>query len=104
MSRDQSYVLNKIIDSYREVNHWQIQHIHKGIKQADDGRFATKIQVKRALAKWRKRFDIPRRPGVGRTLFKFNKDRGVGRGVRRGGVRGGRRLGGSVRGRKSHRQ
>ncbi|MBI4218096.1 MAG: ribbon-helix-helix protein, CopG family, partial [Elusimicrobia bacterium] len=40
VDRDRSYVLNEAIDNYLEVHAWQIDHIQKGVRQADRGQFA----------------------------------------------------------------
>ena len=54
LDRDRSYVLNEAIDAYLEVHQWQIQHIRKGIRQADAGKFASKAEVAAAFKRWRK--------------------------------------------------
>ena len=54
MDRDRSYVLNEAIDNYLEVHAWQIEHIRKGLRQADSGQFAKDSEVTAAFAKWRK--------------------------------------------------
>ena len=52
--RDRSYVLNEAIDAYLDVHHWQIEHIKKGLRQAEAGQFAAEKEVARAFAKWRR--------------------------------------------------
>ncbi|OGR87846.1 MAG: CopG family transcriptional regulator [Elusimicrobia bacterium RIFCSPLOWO2_01_FULL_60_11] len=52
LDRDRSYVLNEAIDSYLEAHHWQVEHIRKGIRQADAGHFAKDSEVSAAFAKW----------------------------------------------------
>ncbi len=54
LDRDRSYILNEAIESYLEVYSWQVEHIQEGLRQADNGEFATKEQVATAFAKWRK--------------------------------------------------
>ena len=40
IDRDRSYVLNEAIDNYLEAHAWQLEHIYKGVRQADSGHFA----------------------------------------------------------------
>ncbi len=54
LDRDRSYLLNEAIDAYLEVHQWQIEHIQKGIRQADDGEFASDAEVAAAFARLRK--------------------------------------------------
>ena len=49
-----SYVLNEAVENYLDVRHWQIEHIKKGLRQAEQGHFAKDKDVKAAFAKWRK--------------------------------------------------
>ena len=52
--RDRSYVLKEAIDAYLDVHHWQIEHIKKGLRQAEAGQFAAEKEVARAFARWRR--------------------------------------------------
>ena len=52
--RDRSYVLNEAIDAYLDTHLWQIEHINKGLRQAEAGHFATEKEVERAFARWRR--------------------------------------------------
>jgi predicted transcriptional regulator len=52
--RDRSYVLNEAIDAYLDAHQWQIEHIKKGLRQAEAGQFATEKEVARAFARWRR--------------------------------------------------
>jgi len=54
MDRDRSYILNEAIDAYIEVHQWQIEHIQKGLRQANAGKFATKAEVAAAFKRRRK--------------------------------------------------
>lgn len=51
--RDRSYILNEAIDAYLDVQQWQIEHIRKGLRQANAGQFATEAEMKAALARRR---------------------------------------------------
>jgi len=52
--RDRTYVLNEAIDAYLDVHQWQIEHIQKGIRQADAGEFASDTEVAAAFSRWRR--------------------------------------------------
>jgi predicted transcriptional regulator len=52
--RDRSYIINEAITTYLDAHTWQIEHIKKGLRQADREEFATAAEVKRAMARWRK--------------------------------------------------
>jgi predicted transcriptional regulator len=52
--RDRSYVLNEAIDAYLDVHAWQIEHIKKGLRQAEAGEIASDKEVAKAFARWRR--------------------------------------------------
>lgn len=52
--RDRSYVLNQAIDAYLDVYQWQIEHIQRGLREADAGEFATEAEVAAAFSRRRK--------------------------------------------------
>ena len=54
MDRDRSYILNEAITAYLDAHEWQIEHIKKGLRQADAGKFASQKEVARAMARWRR--------------------------------------------------
>jgi predicted transcriptional regulator len=51
-TRDRTFLLNEAVDAYLEVQRWQIEHIQKGLRQADAGMGADHEEVR---AKWRRR-------------------------------------------------
>jgi RHH-type transcriptional regulator, rel operon repressor / antitoxin RelB len=51
LDRDRSYVLNEAIDAYLDVHQWQIEHIRKGLRQANAGDFATETEMKAAFTR-----------------------------------------------------
>jgi predicted transcriptional regulator len=51
--RDRSFIINEAIDNYLDVYNWQIEHIKKGLKQADNGEFATEDDVKKTFASFK---------------------------------------------------
>ena len=54
VDRDRSYILNEAIAAYLDAHEWQIEHIKKGVRQADAGKFATEKDVNAAMARWRR--------------------------------------------------
>ncbi len=50
---DRSELVKQAIDAYLKNYQWQVNHILKGIQQADTGQFATEEEVAQAFAKWR---------------------------------------------------
>jgi predicted transcriptional regulator len=54
IDRDRSYVLNEAVKAYVDAHQWQVEHIMRGVKQADAGKFASEAEVKKAFARWRK--------------------------------------------------
>lgn len=46
--------MSKETITFRQVYSWQVEHIQQGLRQADNGEFATKEKVATAFAKWRK--------------------------------------------------
>jgi predicted transcriptional regulator len=51
--RDRTFVINEAIETYLEINKWQLEHIKKSLAQADQGKFAQASEVDKALKKWR---------------------------------------------------
>lgn len=51
--RDRTFVINEAIESYLEVNKWQIGHIKASLEQADSEVFSTDTDVEKVLKKWR---------------------------------------------------
>jgi predicted transcriptional regulator len=54
IDRDRSYVLNEAVKAYVDAHQWQVEHIMRGVKQADAGKFASDAEVKEAFARWHK--------------------------------------------------
>lgn len=55
LDRDRSYLLNEAVESYLEVQQWQVEQIREGIRQADRGKLMDHSEVKRMAARWRRR-------------------------------------------------
>jgi predicted transcriptional regulator len=53
--RTKSFLAVEAIQSYLELEAWQVEEIKKGIAEADTGDFASDAEVDAVLAKWRGR-------------------------------------------------
>ena len=51
--RTKSFLALEAIQSYLELEAWQIEEIKKGVAEADAGDFATDAEVDAVFAKWR---------------------------------------------------
>jgi predicted transcriptional regulator len=55
LDRDRSYLLNEAVTAYLDVQHWQIQQIKAGVRQADAGTLIDHAEVKMTMARKRRR-------------------------------------------------
>ncbi len=55
LDRDRSHVVNEALATYVETHRWQIQHIRQGLREADGGRFASEKDVKKVIARLRRK-------------------------------------------------
>jgi len=53
MDRSRSWIAAKAIETYVELNAWQIAQINAGIAEADRGEFASDEDVEAVFAKYR---------------------------------------------------
>lgn len=60
MDRSRSWIAAKAIESYVELNAWQIAKIKEGIAQADRGEFATEAELDEIEAELQARIDAAR--------------------------------------------
>ena len=51
-SRSRSFLISEAITAYVEEQAWQIEAIKEGVKQADQGKFATDDKVRKTFAKF----------------------------------------------------
>lgn len=51
LDRDRSYILNEAIDAYLDVHQWQLEHIRRGLRQANAGQFATEAEMKAVFSR-----------------------------------------------------
>jgi RHH-type transcriptional regulator, rel operon repressor / antitoxin RelB len=54
LDRDRSYIINEAIEAYLDVQRWQMEHIRKGLRQADAGEFAAEAEMKTTFSRRRK--------------------------------------------------
>lgn len=51
-ARSRSFLINAAIKAYVDDQAWQIEAIKEGIKQADQGKFASNDKVRKTFAKF----------------------------------------------------
>ena len=51
-SRSRSFLISEAIRAYVEEQAWQIEAIKVGVKQADQGKFASREKVSKTFAKY----------------------------------------------------
>ena len=51
--RSRSWLATKAIETYVELNAWQVEQIKAGLAEADRGEFATEQEVEAVFAKYR---------------------------------------------------
>ena len=52
LNRSKSFIAAEAIEAYVSEQQRQIEAILQGIKEADEGRFATPKQMKKTIARW----------------------------------------------------
>jgi len=55
LDRDRSHVVNEALAAYVETHRWQVQHIRQGLREADAGKFASEKDVKKTIARLRRK-------------------------------------------------
>ena len=55
LDRDRSYLLTEAVTAYLDVHQWHIEQIKAGIRQADAGQLLDHAQVRKNLARRRRR-------------------------------------------------
>ncbi|GHV48807.1 hypothetical protein FACS1894204_13210 [Synergistales bacterium] len=51
--RDRSYIINEALNSYIDLQEWQMSEIEKGLTELDRGEFLSDEEVEAAFARWR---------------------------------------------------
>ena len=52
-SQDRASLIGAAVDGYLALNRWQAAHVAEGLRQADDGHFASDAEVATAFSRWR---------------------------------------------------
>jgi predicted transcriptional regulator len=55
LDRDRSYVVKEALADYVETHRWQIEHIQRGLREANAGRFVPERAMKRAIERLRRK-------------------------------------------------
>ena len=55
LERDRSYLLNEAVSAYLDVQQWHIDQIKAGLRQADAGKLIDHAEVKKSIARRRRR-------------------------------------------------
>ena len=55
LDRDRTYVVNQALEAYIGIHQWQLGHIRQGLREANAGKFASAAEVKRVIARLRKK-------------------------------------------------
>ena len=55
LDRDRSYVVKEALAAYVETHQWQIEHIQRGLREANAGKFVAERAVKRAIVRLRRK-------------------------------------------------
>jgi predicted transcriptional regulator len=55
LDRDRSYVVNEALATYIETHQWQIEHIRRGLREAEAGKFVPGAQAKKVIDGLRRR-------------------------------------------------
>jgi predicted transcriptional regulator len=55
LDRDKSYVVNDALAAYVETHRWQAEHIRQGLREAEAGKFVAEKDVKKVLARLRRK-------------------------------------------------
>ena len=54
MERDRSYLLNEAVETYLEINRYQVELIQKGLDAARKGDFVDHNQVRKMISRMRR--------------------------------------------------
>jgi len=55
LDRDRSYVVNEALAMYIETHQWQIEHIRRGLREAEAGKFIPDAQAKKVIDRLRRK-------------------------------------------------
>jgi predicted transcriptional regulator len=55
LGRDRGHVVNEALATYVETHRWQVEHIRRGLREAEAGKFVTGSNVKKVIARLRRK-------------------------------------------------
>ena len=55
LDRDRTYLLNEAVTAYLDVQHWHVQQIRAGLRQAEDAKLVDHFDAKKSARRWRNR-------------------------------------------------
>lgn len=55
LDRDRSHVVNDALAAYVETHRWQVEHIRRGLREAEAGKFVAERDVKKVIARLRRK-------------------------------------------------
>ena len=55
LDRDRSYVINEALAAYIEMHRWQVEHIRRGLSEAEAGNLVDDREVKRVINRLRRK-------------------------------------------------
>ena len=55
LDRDRSYVVNQALAAYVETHRWQVEHIQKGLREANAGKFVSQANLNKVIARLRRK-------------------------------------------------
>lgn len=55
LDRDRSHVVNEALAAYVETHRWHVRHIRQGLREVEAGKFVSDKDVKRVLARLRRK-------------------------------------------------
>lgn len=55
LDRDRSYVVNQALATYVDMHRWQIEHIRRGLREAEAGKFVAEASAGKVLDRLRRK-------------------------------------------------
>jgi len=55
LDRDRCYVVNQALAAYVETHRWRVEHIQKGLREANAGKFVSQANVNKVIARLRRK-------------------------------------------------
>jgi predicted transcriptional regulator len=55
LDRDRSYIVNEALATYIETHQWQIEHIRRGLREAEAGKFVADAEAKKVIDRLRRK-------------------------------------------------